>query len=226
MIVIVVIIISIIVGREVYVATHIQTCAYLPAVCTTNGNGLLLTFDDGPDEQNTPKVLSVLRKYNVKAVFFCIGSKALQHPEIVQRIVADGHIVGQHTFHHNPFRSFCSTNSYFAELKKAHEALRSVGVVPTLFRPPLGITNYMIKHAVQRIGYTTVGWSVRSFDTRRESRSKVISRVANNLRPDSIVLLHDRLNNSDEVAEAIITLAQKQNMAFCNPHTFFSKNKN
>ena len=137
-VVVVAIIIILIVGREVYVATHIQTCAYLPAVCTTGGRGLLLTFDDGPDEQNTPKVLSTLHKHNVKAIFFCIGSKAEQYPELIQRIVNEGHIIGQHTYHHNPFRSFCTIKSYLAELQRAHEALRSAGTETTLFRPATG----------------------------------------------------------------------------------------
>ncbi len=217
------VVVVVVVMREVYVATHIQTCAYLPAICQTNGNGVMLTFDDGPDEINTPKVLCVLKKYNVKAAFFCIGSKAEKSPEVLQSIVSDGHVIGQHTYHHNPFRSFCSSSNYRHELMRAHEVFARLGVHIKLFRPPLGITNIMIKQAVKSLGYTTVAWSVRSFDTRSEGRDKVLRRVRQQLKPDSIILLHDRLEHCDELTEAIIAEVIERGWTFCNPNTFFEQ---
>lgn len=212
-----------IIAREVYVATHIQTCTYLPAICHTQHRGVLLTFDDGPDEINTIKILSLLKQHNIKAIFFCIGQKAEKHPEIVKQIVADGHLIGQHTYHHNPFRNFCTPTSYLNELKKAHQAFSQIGITIKLFRPPLGITNWMIKKAVEQMHYTTVAWSIRSFDTRAEDSNIVIDRVMRQINDESIILLHDRLNNSPEIAEGIINKTIEKGLSFCNPNTIFTQ---
>jgi len=214
---VVVILLLLIVAREVYVATHIQSCAYIKAMCSTSGNGVLLTFDDGPDEQNTPRVLSVLKKHNVKALFFCVGSEAEKNPELVKRIVSEGHTIGQHTYYHNPFHSFYSSDRYRKELVRAHEVFSKLGVEIRLFRPPLGITNIMIKHAVEKMNYKTIAWSVRSFDTRNESRDTVIRCVTNQIKEDSIILLHDRLDSADIVAEEIINEVNNRGWHFCNP---------
>lgn len=215
---IVAILLFIVLAREVYAATHIQAGFYIKPICTTDGHGVLLTFDDGPNVKNTPKVLEVLRRYNAKAVFFCIGGEAEKYPDIVKQIISEGHMIGQHTYCHNPFHSFFSSNRYLSELQQAHDVFARLGVDIKLFRPPLGITNVMIKRAVEQMGYLTMAWSVRSFDTRSESRAKVISRVVDKMQSDSIILLHDRMDDADIVAEEIIKEITNRGWTLCNPH--------
>ncbi|MCQ2203372.1 MAG: polysaccharide deacetylase family protein [Bacteroidales bacterium] len=206
MVVVVIIALAVIciLAREVYAATHIGAKMYIDAQCTTGDESIMLTFDDGPHPVNTPKVLDVLKKHNIKATFFCIASEAEKYPDIVKRIVDEGHTIGQHTYYHNPMHSFYTGKKYLAELKKAHETFEKLGIKIELFRPPLGITNAMIRWATEQMGYKVIGWSVRSFDTRNESREKVLERVVRQLKKGDIVLLHDRMDKADWLAERII----------------------
>ena len=198
--------------REVYIATHIQISPYVEAICQTSDGSVLLTFDDGPNVENTPKVLDVLRKYNVKAFFFCVGKEAENHPDIVRQIVEEGHAVGQHTYWHNPFHNFYTRSIYEHELRKAHGVFQSIGIDIKMFRPPLGITNWVVGRSVKDLGYKVVGWSVRSFDTRNESREKVLERVKKSMAHGSIILLHDRIEGADWLAEEIIRYAMLNGM--------------
>lgn len=214
------VVLLLILTREIYAATHIQAGMYIKPICTTGNRGVLLTFDDGPNEKNTPKVLEMLRKHKVKAIFFCIGSEAERHPEIVKQIIADGHLIGQHTYYHNPFHSFYSSKRYQQELQKSHDTFARLGVDIKLFRPPLGITNKMIREAVEKMGYMTMAWSVRSFDTRSESREIVIKRVVEKMKDNSIILLHDRMDNADMVAESIIREIENRGWTLCDPSEY------
>lgn len=205
MIWLVVIIVVALLLREIYVATHIQRSPYVDAHCYTVDGSVLLTFDDGPHPVNTPKVLDVLKRHGIHALFFCVGREAERYPDIVRRIVAEGHTVGQHTYFHNPFHNFYGPRHYSAEIARAHQLFSSLGISIRLFRPPLGITNYVVSRAVRLMGYTVIGWSVRSFDTRGEGVDEVMRRVGRQLKPGAVVLLHDRLDDAASLAEAIIT---------------------
>lgn len=165
---------------------------------------ILLTFDDGPHPQHTPLVLDVLRKYNHKAVFFCIASEAEKYPELIHRIVAEGHTIGSHTYQHSPRTIFYSKKRYLEELRHADEVFAKIGVKIEYFRPPLGVVNGTIGWACRAMGYKAMGWSVRSFDTRDESRDRVFQRVKRQLKGGSIVLLHDRMPEADKLAERIL----------------------
>lgn len=213
LVIIIAVLLIAVIGREVYAATHIQSCIYIDAQCTTGTDNVLLTFDDGPHPVNTPLVLDVLKAHNVKAVFFCIASQAEKYPELISRIIAEGHTIGQHTYYHNPFHSFYPRRTYLDELQKAHQVFLRLGVNVSLFRPPLGITNAMIRWAVCQMNYKVVAWSVRSFDTRSESRQKVLSRVTSQLRPGSIVLLHDRMDQADSLTRDIILYCHSHNLS-------------
>jgi peptidoglycan/xylan/chitin deacetylase (PgdA/CDA1 family) len=166
---------------------------------------ILLTFDDGPHPIYTPRLLEVLRKHNHKAVFFCIASEAEKYPDIVRQIIAEGHTVGSHTYQHSWKTIFYSTNKYIAELQHAHDVFERIGVNIKLFRPPLGVVNGTIGKACRAMGYKAIGWSIRSFDTRNESRDKVFQRVVNRLKGGSIVLLHDRLPDVDKLTDKILS---------------------
>lgn len=172
-----------------------------------DGQPILLTFDDGPDPDVTPRVLDVLEKHGHRAIFFVIGSKAEAHPELVREIVRRGHVVGNHTYRHSPWANFLGARRLLADIRRTDAIIeKACGVRPVLFRPPLGVCPHFLSGVVRQSGHAVVGWSVRSLDTRGEDREVVIRRIRRKLRRGAIVLLHDRLPGADLLAEATLSM--------------------
>lgn len=194
----------------VHASASIHSNFYLHAINRVpTRNSLLLTFDDGPDPVNTPRLLDTLKQLNAKALFFVVGEKAKNNPELIKRIMAEGHLIGNHTYCHNPFYAFHSVHQIVDELQQTNAILEQNNVTTNLFRPPLGITNPAIAKAVKQLNLTTIGWSIRSFDTRKyETREKVLSRVKRQINGGDIVLLHDRMSNVDWLAGQIVNFAR------------------
>lgn len=193
----------------VWASADVGSNVYLKAVCKKNTEEkvVALTFDDGPNERMTPLVLDVLKKHDIKATFFLIGNKADRHPEIVRRMVSEGHIVANHTFSHKGTFPLSSPASVRKELKDCNTAIEKIiGKKPRLFRPPFGVTNPIIGKEVVASGMLTVGWSIRSLDTlEKRERKEVCDRIMAKLHPGAIILLHDRCKDSDILLEALIT---------------------
>ncbi|MCQ2214671.1 MAG: polysaccharide deacetylase family protein [Bacteroidales bacterium] len=196
-----------------YGSSNIHSGMFLEAKCKNDTEQLILTFDDGPDPINTPKLLDVLDKYGVKATFFMIGEKADKYPEVVKEVHRRGHTIGNHTYYHNPWHNFYIHRKYMDELKKAHEAFKRVGVEVTDFRPPLGVTNPTVASACTRMNYKVWGWSIRSFDTMDTPREEVLAKVVKRLKPRSIILLHDRMDGVEILAEEIIKAAREKGLS-------------
>lgn len=197
----------------VYASVSISAGVYVKAFCRAKGNSksIALTFDDGPDSVWTPKVLEVLRRYNVKATFFCIGDKVEKHPQLVKMLIEEGHIVGNHTYYHTSFFPLLSTKKMVDELQRCNEALTNItGESITLFRPPFGVTNPTIAASVRELGYKVVGWSIRSFDTVKSEREKVLRRILKKAHAGGVVLMHDNLENSDWLVEQVIVNLHEQ----------------
>lgn len=190
----------------VYAAARIDCGIFIDAQCSiAPQEGILLTFDDGPDAEVTPRVLDVLDKHGHKAVFFVVGAKAARHPEIVREIAARGHQVGNHTYSHSPYANFLGARHLRREIEAADEAVAAAtGVRPTLFRPPLGISTHFMRRVLLATGHKAMGWSIRSLDTRRGPRQAVLNRVVRRLRPGGIILLHDRLEGAEWLADKIL----------------------
>lgn len=175
-----------------------------------------LTFDDGPDELMTPKVLDVLKQHNIKAAFFLIGAKVDKCPDIVRRIVAEGHIVANHTYSHTGLFPLSTKQTVKQQLQMCSASIKNaVGLSPKLFRPPFGVTNPIIGREVNELGLQTIGWSVRSLDTMNsKTRSEICQRVQIRLHPGAIILLHDRCNKADELLQEIIRTTLENNYSF------------
>ncbi len=183
---------------------------YVRAVCrlATDERAVALTFDDGCDAVQTPKILEILRRNNIHATFFLIGDKAAQNPDLVRQIVADGHRIGLHTMHHRGTFPLMSTQRVMDELRTERELLEQLsGQRIDLFRPPFGVTNPHIGLAVRRLGLKTIGWSIRSYDTNsRTPREKVVRRIERQLHAGAIILLHDDRPESDQLLEMTIEM--------------------
>jgi peptidoglycan/xylan/chitin deacetylase (PgdA/CDA1 family) len=131
-----------------------------------------LTFDDGPTEF-TPKFLDLLKENNVKATFFCIGKQIEKYPETFQRIIAEGHTIGNHTLSHCNNTGFLSTSKMVEEIEKCDEVMLKIGSLKTnLYRPPFGVTNPNIAKAIKKTHKKSIGWNVRSLDTIIEDEKK------------------------------------------------------
>ncbi len=152
---------------------------------------ITLTFDDGPNEA-TLQVLDVLKKYNVKATFFCIGKNIEKHPEILKRVVEEGHIVGNHSYSHSPFFDFYRKNRVIEEIRKTDVLIESIsGGKAQLFRPPYGVTNPSIRRALEVTKHKVIGWNIRSLDGILKDEKIIFARIKNRITPGGIALLHD-----------------------------------
>lgn len=156
-----------------------------------------LTFDDGPTPDVTSRVLSVLKDYNCKATFFCLGKNVEAHPEIYRQILDQGHGVGNHSYSHvKGFRMGLS--SYEKNVGKAAAIIDS-----SLFRPPYG---RILPGQVRRLRntYRIIMWSVLSVDYNRNiSGSQVVKNVTRNVKPGSIIVFHDSVKASENLYYAL-----------------------
>ncbi|WAH42533.1 polysaccharide deacetylase family protein [Alicyclobacillus fastidiosus] len=173
---------------------------------------IALTFDDGPDLQYTPEILEILDAYGVQSSFFCIGSQVQKFPNVLRRMVRDGHVVANHSWDH-PYLTKESKSSVRMQLEQTSDIIEeTVGLRPRLFRPPYGDINETLSTQVHSLGYDIVLWDVDSVDWSGISGPSILSNVLPPLKADSILLHHcagnvsgtvDALPYLIEVAKAI-----------------------
>ena len=195
----------------VYASYYIGSGVYVKAICKPDAPGVVLTFDDGVDEIQTPKVLDVLKKYDAKAIFFIIGAKAEKHPHLVQRIVAEGHKIGIHSYTHKPIFPILAYDNMHKEVWDTKEILEKItGETVDLFRPPFGVTNPNVGKVVEELNLKTIGWNIRSLDTNMsQDRLQVAERVSKKLTGRDIILLHDDRQGSEILLEALLKNIEK-----------------
>ncbi len=153
---------------------------------------IAMTFDDGPSAENTPRLLEILKQRNIKATFFLIGQNAASNPDIVRRILADGHEIGNHSWTH-PQLSKLSDDRVTTEITKTQDAIKEAsGFTPTLLRPPYGaITPRQREWIENQFGLSIILWSVDPFDWKRPGASVITQRILSQARPGAIILSHD-----------------------------------
>lgn len=173
-----------------------------------------LTFDDGPDDENTPALLTLLAERGVRATFFVIGHRAARRPELVTQITAAGHAVENHTFHHHPLTNLFSIGRLRAELTLAQaEIQRVTGRAPVFFRPPAGLTNPRIFRAVEELGLKLAGYTARGLDRRNDPPGKIAARLLARLQPGAIFLLHDAGVPRERLLEVVTLVLDKLSAA-------------
>ena len=177
----------------------------------TTQNQIAITFDDGPNPHFTPKVLTLLKQYNAKATFFCIGKHIEDHPEVFKDIIAQGHTVGNHTYSHSNMFGFLSTKNVISELEQTNAIIKQqTGFNILLYRPAFGVTNPKIKRALKMTGLRSIGWNKRSLDTTHLSEKVILKRITKDLKKGDIILLHDTSEKTIAVLEQLLLFLQQQ----------------
>src|SRR5258706_1675067 len=153
-------------------------------------NAVALTFDDGPSP-DTERILDVLRAYEASATFFMVGREVESFPGIAQRVVAEGHDVGNHSYSHTSylFQRAAETQN---QISRAQSVIaQTIGVRPLIARPPYGVRTLAYFRATRDLGLQTVQWEVAGFDWRQITPRQIADNVLRKSRPGSIILLHD-----------------------------------
>ncbi len=172
-----------------------------------------ITFDDGPHPEYTLRILDILKEYNAKATFFCIGSKAEKYPEIIKAINQDGHTLANHTYSHSKWIDFYGADRFEREISRTNDILRTItGKRIMLFRPPYGVTNPHIKKALSKTNHRVIGWNIRSFDTLFNKADTILKRIKKKLSGGDIVLLHDTNPNTVVVLEQLLKHLKRQHI--------------
>ncbi len=165
-----------------------------------------LTFDDGPDNHYTPQILDILAQKGVRATFFLIGKRLTEAPQVVRRIIADGHDIGNHTFNH-PNITLFTYREIDSELRTADRELERFGVKRSgMFRPPYGAVGVSSVEPLRSSGYKLYLWSVDSLDWRGLTREQVINNVVHYAANGSVVLFHSAGGPGEDLSGTVAAL--------------------
>lgn len=194
-----------------------QFNAYYTA--NTQEKVLYLTFDAGYENGYMAKILDTLKKHNVPAAFFVVGNYIKTSPELVARMVKEGHIVGNHTFHH-PDMSQISTMEDFSKEIRALEDLYEETTGEKLkkfYRPPQGKYSEKNLEMAKKLGYTTVFWSlayVDWYESQQPSREEAFKKLIPRVHPGAIVLLHSTSRTNAEILDELLTKWENMGYSF------------
>lgn len=154
---------------------------------------IAITFDDGPDPVLTPRLLDLLKERGIHATFFLVGKNAAAFPDVVRRIVSEGHEVGNHSWSH-PLFTQLGKESVESQLRRTHDAIvKACATAPLLYRPPYGAVSAAQRARIEKtFGYPAILWDVDPQDWQHpRSAQKVYDSIHNQTRPGSIILCHD-----------------------------------
>ncbi|MDQ8011296.1 MAG: polysaccharide deacetylase family protein [Flavobacterium nitrogenifigens] len=202
------------IGINAFGSSRISSNYHVKAFCSNpleTEKKIALTFDDGPSIY-TLEVLELLKKYNAKATFFCIGKNIETHPEILQKVIDEGHLVGNHSYSHSKFFDFYNSDKIREELQKTDALLEKfTSKKINFFRPPYGVTTPSIRRALKVTGHKTIGWNIRSLDGGTTDVELILNRIKKRVSPGGIVLLHDTGEHSVLVLEQFLQFLQQNN---------------
>ncbi|MER5731509.1 polysaccharide deacetylase family protein, partial [Streptomyces sp. NPDC002138] len=169
------------------------------------GSQMVLTFDDGPDPRYTPAILDTLARYGVRAMFFVCGEMATDNRDLLRRMVAEGHVIGNHTWTH-PLIPKLTRPDLASEIGRTSEVVeQATGEAPQWFRAPYGAWNRAAFEIGAELGMEPVAWTVDSLDWTEPGTSTIVSRVLKGAAPGVIVLSHDAGGNRSQSVEALST---------------------
>ncbi|MFN6460476.1 MAG: polysaccharide deacetylase family protein [Nostoc sp. DedVER02] len=203
-------------GLSYDVPTSFQGATITAAKLTPEQKVIALTFDDGPWPDSTAKVLDILKQNQIKGTFFLIGQNVKNYPSLLKREIAEGHVIGNHTWHH--WYQFLNPQAAAYEIDHTADLIYQVtGIKTNLFRPPGGIMHNGVADYARNSKYAIVLWSSDSVDYSRPAVPKLINNVFRKAKPGGIVLMHDGGGNRSKTVQAlpeIIANFRKQGYSF------------
>lgn len=180
---------------------------------------IYLTFDAGYENGGTAQILDALKKHQAPAAFFLVGNYLEQNPELVQRMVSEGHMVGNHTYHHYDMSCISNPEEFAKELHSLEDLYEQIIGEPMekYYRPPQGIYSEENLRQAKELGYRTVFWSLAYVDwqndaqpTAEEAFSKLIPRLHNG----AVVLLHSTSKTNAEILDELLTRWEEMGYTF------------
>lgn len=175
----------------------------------TEKKAVAITFDDGPSPKYTPLILKTLSQYHAHATFFVLGSEAQRYPDLVRAISRQGSAVASHGWQHLNLRRV-GASALWLDASKSQDYVRSLGVDPSPFyRPPYGMVSQPMLQIFADHGYTVVLWSIDTRDWSRPGVASIINKVATEVKPGSIILLHDGGGNRSQTATALNAILEQ-----------------
>ncbi len=160
--------------------------------CNVDGPYIAITFDDGPHAVHTPKLLDMLKQRGLKATFYVVGQCAAEYPDIMKRIAAEGHEIGNHSWSHVALNGV-GADSLRKQMENTNAAIaQSTGLRPATMRPPYGATSARLNKLFdEQYGMKVILWSVDPLDWKNRNAATVSSRIIQNTHPGAIILAHD-----------------------------------
>ena len=171
---------------------------------------LYLTFDAGYEAGYTEKILDTLQAHSVPAAFFVVGSYIENNPELVRRMAADGHIVGNHTWHHYDMSKIADLQTFTREVQSVADKYREItgAEMPPYYRPPQGIYSEENLKMAKTLGYRTVFWSLAYVDWLRDDQptpEQAFSKLLPRIHPGAVVLLHSTSATNADILDELLT---------------------
>jgi peptidoglycan/xylan/chitin deacetylase (PgdA/CDA1 family) len=161
----------------------------------TSNDKVLITFDDGPNPESTPGILKILKANSIRSIFFCVGQNLEKYSELGLQIVNDGHIIGNHTHRHKNIRKL-SEAVMLEEIQAFNDVYQNIfNGLPNYFRPPYGRFPLNMTRVLQSKGLKNVMWSLLTYDYKNDLNIVKFA-VKNYLKKNSIVVLHDNVENN------------------------------
>ncbi len=176
----------------------------------TTQNTIYLTFDCGYENGNTEPILDALKKHDVKATFFVVGNFLETSPEIVKRMIAEGHMVGNHTYHHLDMSSISSMDAFKKETQDVENLFEQITGTPItkFYRPPQGKYNIENLKMAQELGYHTFFWSLAYVDwyqDKQPTKDEAFGKLLKRIHPGAIVLLHSTSSTNAQILDELLT---------------------
>jgi peptidoglycan/xylan/chitin deacetylase (PgdA/CDA1 family) len=188
-------------------------------IWATTNNKILLTFDDGPTEATTLKILNILKTHNLKSIFFCVGSNINKHFPLVQNIIRDGHTIANHTMSHKMLTKMNREES-IREISSFNELMKEkFNYNVKYFRPPHGRFNLKTNGMLKELNMKCIMWNLLSYDY-ENNIEKVKYAIDNYLKGNSIIVFHDSTKCDDIIEESLnytIEQAKKKGFKFGGP---------
>ena len=169
------------------------------------------TFDDGPSAAWTPVLLDGLKERGVKATFFLIGENADKNPEIVKRMAEEGHLIGNHTYHHVELTKVSENEARLELADTSAVIVRITGKEPEYMRPPFGAWQRKLEREIQML---PVLWTIDPLDWTTENQDEIVNKVVTEAEENDIILLHDCYKSSIEAGLRIVDILQEEGFMF------------